>query len=227
MENFIDLGINPSLAETLAARRISSPTAIQRLVIPPLLEGKKLLFRSATGTGKTLAYLLPALELILQTRQRLSAENEKAGDEGRYGASRYLGPLVLICAPTFELCSQIKAEADTFSLPDLRRKPENTALLIGSVSLNRQIETLKKSKPLIAVGNPGRLLVLAKMGKLKTGALRFLVLDEADRLCAEESIAETAELLRLIAHNGRKGADVSLDTITLAACSATVSVKTK
>jgi ATP-dependent RNA helicase DeaD len=59
MESFASLGINPGFIEKLNERDIRSPTPIQNLVIPPLLAGKNVIFRSATGTGKTFAYLLP------------------------------------------------------------------------------------------------------------------------------------------------------------------------
>ncbi|MDR1252941.1 MAG: DEAD/DEAH box helicase [Treponema sp.] len=216
MENFTDLGALPVFAEKLASRAITVPTAIQRLVIPPLLSGKSVVFRSGTGTGKTFAYLIPAL-------QRLFAGIDAAAGDDAGKRARYQGPAALICAPTFELCSQIRDEIEWL----LTQKPGraapadrvNTALLIGSVSLNRQIDGLKKTKPLVAVGNPGRLLVLAKMGKLRFQDLRFLVLDEADRLTAEESLEETRGLARLIEREVRgKG-------LTAAACSATVSEK--
>jgi len=200
MNSFNDLGINSSLIEKLKERSIVKPTAIQSLVIERLLAGKNTVFRSATGTGKTFAYLLPALQML-------------AEDEG--GSQFNHGLEVLICAPTLELCSQIKAEVDFLSsLP--------AALIIGSVRVDRQIENLKKIKPVIAVGNPGRLLVLAKMGKLKFHNLRFLVMDEADRLTAQECLEETKELLAIIERDIKRRQKNSL---CLAACSATVSAK--
>jgi superfamily II DNA/RNA helicase len=205
LDDFVSLGVLPAFAEKLKERNISGPTAVQRLAIPFLLSGKGLVFRSATGTGKTFAWLIPALQRLL-------------ADIGPGGASPYQGPRVLICAPTYELCSQIKEEAAFLS-------PLPAALLIGSASMNRQIETLKKTKPLVAVGNPGRLLALAKMGKLKLQGLRFLALDEADRMTAEESREETGELLRLVSRaiGGRAGEG----GLTVAACSATISAGTR
>ena len=198
MNTFENLGIFPQFAEKLKERSIVQPTAIQSLVIPRLLEGKNLLFRSATGTGKTFAYLLPALQLL----------SENKG-----------GPAVLICAPTLELCSQIKAEVDfLFSGNNLQ-----TALLIGSVNIDKQIENLKKNKPVVIVGNPGRLLVLAKMRKLKFTKLHFLVLDEADRLTSQECIEETKDLLAVIKRDMEYADNSSL---VRCACSATVDKKT-
>ncbi|MDR0582884.1 MAG: DEAD/DEAH box helicase [Treponema sp.] len=271
MENFADLGVSPVFIGRLRGRDISAPTAIQRLVIPPLLAGKSVIFRSETGTGKTFAYLIPALQRLLAGIGEAPAGS--APDDTATGRPRYQGPELLICAPTFELCSQIKGEIDFllargkdglpgslwgFSPNDKenaqfcafstlqtpkgaqnsgifavkgRKNPQvpqapgnaagniNTALLIGSAALARQIDALKK-KPLAVVGNPGRLLLLSKMGKLKFPNLRFLVLDEADRMTAEESLEETRELIRLIVRDVRNGSPGA------AACSATISGKT-
>jgi superfamily II DNA/RNA helicase len=178
--SFAELGVAPFYIDRLAERQIREPTEIQKRVIPPLLAGENVLFSSATGTGKTFAYLLPALQKLL------------AGGSGPAGGRRE-GPACLIAAPTYELCSQIKGELD-FLLP----RPHQSALLIGSASLGRQIGGLKKSKPLLVVGNPGRLLQLARMGKLSLRGIVFLVLDEGDRLVADELFAETRELMALV-----------------------------
>jgi len=211
METFDFLGVDKPFIEKLKERSIVKPTAVQKLVIPRLFEGKNLLFRSATGTGKTFAYLLPALQPLA-----CGKENENR----RYITGK--GPSVLICAPTLELCSQIKEEIDFFCgllAPAYRQ----TALLIGSVNLDRQAEALKKTRPAAAVGNPGRLLVLAKTGKLKFHNLRFLVLDEADRLTAQECLEDTKELLAIIESEIKKRGGQNL---CVTACSATVSKKT-
>ena len=204
INSFNSLGINTFLAEKLKERSIEKPTAIQNLIIPKLLTDspleKKIVFRSATGTGKTFAYLLPILHM-LTADEKISRKNS---------------PEALICGPTLELCSQIKAEVDFLTtLP--------ASLLIGSVNLEKQIENLKKTKPVIVVGNPGRLLVLAKMGKLKFHSLKFLILDEADRLTSQECLKETKELLANIEKAKTRAEDNSL---TAASCSATVSAKT-
>jgi superfamily II DNA/RNA helicase len=133
---------------------------------------------------------------------------------------------MLICAPTYELCAQIKAEADFLIRSDAgdrqagaaspERKPPVVSLIIGSAALGRQIETLKKEKPAVVVGNPGRLLVLARMGKLKFNGVKILVLDEGDRLTADELLNETAELAGLLNKN----------RITVS-CSATLSPKSR
>jgi len=206
MNDFTGLGVLPELCDRLAKKLITEPTRVQRLVIPKLLEGKNMVFRSATGTGKTLAYLLPGL-------QRLLSDID----------TPYQGPKLLVCAPTLELCSQIKEQID-FLLEN--KSGVNVSLLIGSINLSRQIDGLKKSKPLVVVGNPGRLLLLSKMGKLKFKDLRFLVLDEADRLTAAECREETDALARLAAAELKRRGSDGQTSLVIAACSATVSAKT-
>jgi superfamily II DNA/RNA helicase len=222
---FEDLGVLPFFSARLGRRNIYKPTDIQQKVIPELLEGRSLAFRSATGTGKTFAYLVPLV-------QRLVSDAGPA--EGAAGA--YAGPAILILAPTSELCSQIKAEADFLlgesapaapaedpadsRLPAAARLPV-AGLLIGSGNLKRQIETLKKDRPAVAVGNPGRLLLLAKMGKLRFGGLCSLVFDEGDRLAADDLRGEPLDLLEGLARSRSGG----IPGLVRAACSATLSLK--
>jgi len=211
MTSFENLNVHHGFINKLKERSIVEPTAIQNIVIPALFAGKNIIFRSATGTGKTFAYLLPALQLL--------AEENTVNTGGV--------PEVLICAPTLELCSQIKTEVD-FLTSSFAKKDKyagrncQTALLTGSVKLDRQIELLKKNKPAVAVGNPSRLLVLARMGKLKFRNLRYLILDEADRLTTPECIEETRELLKIIERETKNNTEKKL---CVAACSATVGKK--
>jgi len=207
-KSFEELGINSEFINKLKERSITDPTAIQSIVIPNLLAKKNTIFRSATGTGKTFAYLLPSLQI-------LSEENN----------SCQKGPLMLICTPTFELCSQIKKEVEF--LTGTRKQSLPAIQLIGSVNIEKQIETLRKNKPAIVIGNPGRLLSLAKMGKLMLNNLRFIIFDEADRLTVQECIDETTELLELICrYNKPAKRSEDIQDICFTACSATVSKKT-
>jgi superfamily II DNA/RNA helicase len=208
---FGDLGVSPFFASRLEDRGILKPTDIQRLVIPRLLEGGNTLFRSATGTGKTFAYLIPFLQRILE----YPASNGPAAGKA---AGSAIGPILLVAAPTYELCAQIKEEAD-FLLKAAVPPDTRVSLLIGSANLARQIEALKKEKPAVAVGNPGRLHLLARMGKLKLRDTRFLVLDEWDRLISPETLEETVSLLGLAAR-GPTG-------LLWAACSATLQGKNR
>jgi superfamily II DNA/RNA helicase len=206
-EGFAELGIGPFFIRRLEERGIKVPTEIQKRVIPRLLGGENLIFRSATGTGKTFAYLLPLVQTFLSFPDR----EEWAGLDiaGRAGS----WPQILLCAPTYELCSQIKGEAD-FLLAGLA--PFKASLVIGSANMGRQIEGLKREKPELIVGNPGRLIRLARMGKLKLNRVQALVLDEGDRLVSDELLEETRELAAMLGP----------DRLSLA-CSATMSKKSR
>ncbi|MDR0628926.1 MAG: DEAD/DEAH box helicase [Treponema sp.] len=182
--SYTDLGISPFFIQRLSERGIHYPTEIQKLAIPRLLSGENLLFHAATGTGKTFAYLLPLFERLLQAEACSPASSS--------------GPLLLIVAPTLELCSQIKAEGDFLLQEGPEKSRIKMSLIIGSANMNRQIETLKKDKPQVIVGNPARLLQLLRMGKLKLGQVKALVLDEGDRLIADELLPETQDLVSRI-----------------------------
>jgi superfamily II DNA/RNA helicase len=94
-----------------------------------------------------------------------------------------------------------------------------TALLIGSAPLSRQIDSIKKNKPALAVGNPARIVQLVKMKKLPLKGLRFLVLDEGDRLLSEELFPPTSELVSFVSS--------VKPACRLVACSATFSEKSR
>jgi len=222
--NFSALGLSPSLIAILSGRNITAPLEIQTLVIPRLLAGENVLFCAPTGTGKTFAYLLPLFQRLFCDPDPAAgngASNEAAGDVSAKGAGTATNKVrLLVCAPTHELCSQIKGEVDfllkanpTPSAP--RPAAPRASLIIGASGMERQIDTLKKEKPQIVVGNPGRLLQLARMGRLRLDAVQALVLDEGDRLVSDEMLEDTTELLRFCSARERQ----------TAACSATVSAK--
>lgn len=166
-DGFRSLGISAKLCEQLQHRTIMQPTPIQAETIPLLLEGKDLIARSQTGTGKTLAYVLPLLE--------------------RLDASKELQAIILV--PTRELAMQIVDEITALSEGGSIR----TAALIGGASLSRQLDRLK-THPQLVVGTPGRVLELIKLRKLKMHRVRTIVLDEADQVFALGS-AEDVELI--------------------------------
>ncbi len=173
--SFINLGLTPFFVGRLAERGINVPTNIQSLVIPELLSKRNTLFSSATGTGKTFAFLIPLFQHLLD-------------DDSAKG-----GPFILIAAPTYELCSQIKKEADFL----LQGTSIKTTLLIGSANTSRQIDALKKDRPQVIIGNPGRILQLCRMKKLKLQQIRAFVLDEGDRLVSMNCTAKQKNLHRL------------------------------
>lgn len=188
-QDSIFLQFSDEIQEKLKSLNITTPTSVQQNVIPTILENKNVIFQSETGTGKTFTYLLPIIKRIYET-----STNE--------------GIKAIICAPTFELASQIKQAA--MSVTSLK-----TALFIGGAPIKRQIESLKE-KPQIIVGTTARLLELIKLKKIKTNNLFTIVFDESDRLIKKETIEDVYDLLKVIPQ-----------TTQIIACSATIDEKTK
>ena len=189
LQDSIFLQFSDEIQEKLKSLNITTPTSVQQNVIPTILENKNVIFQSETGTGKTFTYLLPIIKRIHETSTNDAIK-------------------AIICAPTFELASQIKQSA--MSITSLK-----TALFIGGAPIKRQIESLKE-KPQIIVGTTARLLELIKLKKIKTNNLFTIVFDESDRLIKKETIEDVYDLLKVIPQ-----------TTQIIACSATIDEKTK
>lgn len=204
MSTFIDLKVRKSLNDALAKKEITSPTDVQTQIIPAVLEGKNIIFSSETGTGKTYAFLLPLMTKLLDEREKQIAEKIQPTPQ----------PRILVVAPTHELASQIKQEADFLAKAEGDEADERlklkTMLCIGGASITRQIDALK-AKPQIIAGGPARLLELIHLKKLKTQQVFAVVLDEVDRLLSPELRDITVDLIKAI--------DSSFQLI---ACSATI-----
>ena len=172
MMSFSDLGIIPALESALAADGITEPTAIQVEAIPALLAGENAYLSSETGTGKTLAYLLPLFAQIDPGQRTLQ---------------------VIIVVPTHELAMQIFAVGrDLAQQAGLHIRVQ---ALIGGVSTKRQLEKLK-SKPHIIVGTPGRISELIKIRKIKPHTVKSIIVDEVDRLLVGESLTEIRGIIK-------------------------------
>ena len=169
LTTFLDLGIKEELNAKLQENNLVTPTAVQSKVIPEILQNKSLLFQSETGTGKTLAFLLPILQNIKEDEKSVQA---------------------IILSPTHELSSQIKSEIQKIS-------NFKTMLCIGGSPLKRQIETLKE-KPKVIIGSPVRIKELIFLKKIKTNSVKTIVFDEIDRLIEPEIRDDTVDLLKLL-----------------------------
>jgi ATP-dependent RNA helicase DeaD len=161
---FTDLLLPPDLIAALSKQQISDPTPIQTAALPLLLAGKDAYLNAETGTGKTLAYLLPLFARI---------------DPGLAATQ------LVIAAPTHELAIQIHRQS--CDLARNTKRAIRSVLLIGGTAIDRQLEKLK-AKPHVVVGSPGRIVELIERGKLKTAHIRSIVIDEADRLLHDESL---------------------------------------
>ena len=171
-QTFAELGIGPALTNGLEKAGISTPTEIQAAVIPLALTGRDVIGRSATGTGKTLAFLLPLFQKINPERRESQA---------------------IVLAPTHELAMQIFREAQL--LAENSGMPVTTALLIGDVNITRQIDRLKE-RPHLLVGSGGRILELIQKRKINAQTVKTIVLDEADRLLDDNHRTSVAAIIK-------------------------------
>jgi ATP-dependent RNA helicase RhlE len=157
MQSFTELPISQYMKERLAAGKFTIPTPVQAAAIPQALNGKDVLATAQTGTGKTLAFLIPVMEQLL--------EKDVPG----------IAALVLV--PTRELAMQV---VEVFNvLRGKRLSP--AALVVGGLSEDKQLSSLKKGARLV-VATPGRLEDFLSRKLIKFSALRVLILDEADRM---------------------------------------------
>jgi ATP-dependent RNA helicase DeaD len=169
---FERFGLDGTLLRALKEQAITEPTPVQDEVIPLGLEGRDVIAQSQTGTGKTLAYLLPVLQRVDASRKELQA---------------------IVLVPTRELGMQIVHVAETFG----KESGVLVQQLIGGAALQRQIDKLKL-KPQVVVGTPGRVLELIKLRKLNLQTLRSFVIDEADQVFALGSTTEVEAIIKSV-----------------------------
>ncbi|KAJ3124299.1 hypothetical protein HK098_001211 [Nowakowskiella sp. JEL0407] len=173
-EQFAQLGLSPWLIDSLKMLSITKPTEIQRACIPSILSGKDVIGSARTGSGKTAAFALPIL-------QKLS--------EDPYGV------FALVLTPTRELAFQIAEQFRVLgSTMNLKQ-----SILVGGLDMMTQAIELSR-KPHVVVATPGRLVDLMKSsnGASHFKRLKFLVLDEADRLLTETFSEDLDEILSSI-----------------------------
>lgn len=157
---FNDLNLSPQLIGSITQQGYTEPTPIQQQAIPNILAGRDILGCAQTGTGKTAAFALPILQLLS------NPEN-----------NHQQGVKALILAPTRELALQIHESFKAYG-SNTRLK---YALVFGGVSQNGQVTAIRNGADVI-IATPGRLLDLMEQGYVKLNAVKYFVLDEADRM---------------------------------------------
>ena len=175
---FADLGLPKPLCAALASVGFSEPSLPQRAAIPYLLEGRNVALQSHTGSGKTMAYLLPVIARIVKERDLPASE-------------RSTDVQCLVVVPSQELAMQIVRQMERV-LGDFGRSV--TQQCIGGANVRRQEEAIRKKKPLVVVGTPGRLAELSRTGILRTHGVKCLVVDEADDLLASNFRRDMARI---------------------------------
>jgi ATP-dependent RNA helicase DeaD len=152
--NFKDLGISAENSEALSTNlKITAPTPVQTKTIPVILKGQNVMVQSKTGSGKTIAFVLPIIEKIKGNKNEC-----------------------LVLVPTRELAKQVYGV-----IRDLVNGHIKALTVYGGVSIDRQIKKIEEGVQII-VGTPGRIIDLYKRRKLDLRNVRFVVLDEGDRL---------------------------------------------
>lgn len=180
------LSLSQPTLQALNALGFAAPTAIQSLAIPRILQGHDLIGKASTGSGKTLAFGIPILEHLLSLPD-----------------PKYSSPSALVIAPTRELAKQIVAH-----LEDIAKFSDGAMTIVnvtGGLAVQKQIRLLEK-RPSVIVGTPGRLWELFdNAGDVKnldlTSAMKtikFLVLDEADRLLQDGHFSEIEKILDFV-----------------------------
>src|SRR5690606_11168583 len=171
MTGFDSLPLSPALRPGLDALGYTVATPVQAMALPPILEGRDVIAQAPTGSGKTAAFGLGLL-------QRLDAAGSRCQ--------------ALVLCPTRELADQVGRQLRRLAtgIPNLK-----LSVLTGGVALEPQVASLQAHDPQVVVGTPGRVQELARKRVLHLGAVRTLVLDEADRMLDmgfEEPVREIA-----------------------------------
>ena len=154
---FRDFPLSEAIQRAVAEVGYTEPTPIQAQSIPLILEGKDVIGRSHTGTGKTAAFGLPAIEMIDPDLE---------------------GVQVLTLCPTRELAMQAAAEVEKFAR---YKKGVKVVAVYGGASMEKQIFQLKKGANFV-IGTPGRIMDHLRRRTLRLGSLRMVILDEADEM---------------------------------------------
>jgi superfamily II DNA/RNA helicase len=155
---FIDLQLHPKILQAVQECGYDKPTQIQAKAIPVILSGKDVLASAQTGTGKTAAYVLPALQLLTTKK---STKN----------------PRILILSPTRELTNQITEVIYNYA----KFMSVNVVSIVGGIPYGKQIKALSSNVDIL-IATPGRLLDHMKSGRINLTEVEMLILDEADRM---------------------------------------------
>lgn len=164
--------ISQGVSDYLADNKIVDMTEIQRQTYKHIMDNRDIIACSSTGTGKTLAYLIPIINRLKSNTHNIQA---------------------VILVPTAELAIQVNN-----TLKDIFAHMDNTfssVALIGDVNISRQIDSIKSNKPAIIIGTPNRIHQLISNKKIKVHEVKTLVLDEADKLF-DKTFIQDVEAIR-------------------------------
>ncbi len=166
MKTFSEISLSARLQSNLARNGFTEPTPIQALSIEPALAGRDLIATAQTGTGKTLAFVLPMIELLLRERA-----------EPNQTQTRTRGPRAIVLSPTRELAIQIHTAFGKIAEGTSIR----AAAVVGGMSEGPQLKSIRQGAEVV-IATPGRLYDYLSRKLIDFAGVRMLVLDEADRM---------------------------------------------
>ncbi len=183
---FEALGLHTSIQKALVEAGYTEPTPVQSQAIPAAIAGRDLMVSSQTGSGKTAAFMLPALHKFavagdnqaLQPGKTANQEAQSARSRGERPRFKAAQPKMLVLTPTRELALQVTTATDKYG--SFMRRVRAVSIL-GGMPYPKQMQLLAKN-PEILVATPGRLIDHMESGKIDFSQLQILVLDEADRM---------------------------------------------
>ncbi|KAG1149201.1 hypothetical protein G6F37_004197 [Rhizopus arrhizus] len=170
---FDEAYLHPVMKENIRLARYTNPTPVQTYSIPIVTSGKDLMACAQTGSGKTAAFLVPTLSALFGKAKELAKPRPAPYETRSYKAE----PLVLIVAPTRELCSQIFDECRKFTY----RSSLRPCAVYGGTDTFSQIRQLERGCDILAA-TPGRLMDFIDRGKIGLARVKYLIIDEADRM---------------------------------------------
>lgn len=169
VNTFAEIDLGDALNENIRRCKYVRPTPVQRYAIPISLAGRDLMACAQTGSGKTAAFCFPIISGIMK--------GAKLGQGGRPRGGRTVYPLALILSPTRELSVQIHEEAKKFAYQTGVR----VVVAYGGAPINQQLRELERGVDIL-VATPGRLVDLLERARVSLQMIRYLALDEADRM---------------------------------------------
>jgi len=177
--SFQDLQLHPALLRAVSACGFETPTEIQQKAIPVVLAGSDVIASAQTGTGKTAAFVLPALH-------RLNDSQRPAGSDMRK-------PRMLVLEPTRELAAQVAESVRGLG----QHLPFRSAVIFGGVGYDSQVKALRTGLDIV-VATPGRLLDHAGQRTIDLSGIEILVIDEADRMLDMGFIHDIRKVVALL-----------------------------
>ncbi|KAL7276490.1 ATP-dependent RNA helicase [Rhizina undulata] len=201
-----DLSLSTPTLRALQTLNFTAPTKIQSSAIPHILAGHDLIGKASTGSGKTLAFGIPILEYYLSQQELRSPSLEEKSEDEK-------SPIALVLSPTRELAHQLHQHITDLAafVPEFR-----VVTLTGGLSLQKQLRQLGEGGGAdVVIATPGRLWEVVSEGtgwiqKFRRG-LKFLVVDEADRLLQEGHFKEVEEVLNLLGRSEEEDENDSSD----------------